>query len=538
MKLQPIALHNRNKLAADYKNNALSQFFSYAPYENAQTRLNDLKKRSFNRQGLVEVLLEMNRNWDAPLKTIEQIQRLKDEESVVVIGGQQAGLLTGPTYTINKLISILQYAKEQEKKLKAPVIPVFWIAGEDHDFAEINHIYSIKNNALTKRTIKQQEYMKTSVSHIKMDKQAVTEWLQIIFNDLVETKHTRVVHQLISDSLDKSFNFVDFFAHIIYRLFPNEGIVLINSADDRLRKLEAPIFQKMIERQEEITEAVFHAGEKLKQAGYHLQVDISQNDANLFYHLDDERILLKRVGNEWIGKNEEIAFSTEQLLKIARNTPEKLSNNVITRPLMQESLFPTLAFIAGDGEISYWALLKDAFSKFDENMNMPPILPRLSFTYVTARIEKLLKERALDPSYIVNNGCEKLEMNWLSAQQQPPFNLIFEETKKRYEALHEPLQQLAKAISDDLGAEAERNWSNILKELEYLEQKTKQSVKNRYLFELSQFQEIANALRPNDVLQERVLNIIPFINECGLEIIERLVTTSASFEDEHYLVYF
>lgn len=538
MELQPITLHHRNPIVTDYQANKMQDFFTYDPFTDSRKRYEDLQQRSFARAELVAVLQKMNKKWDAPLKTLQQIERLHDARSVVVIGGQQAGLLTGPTYTINKLISILQYAQQKEAELNVPVIPIFWIAGEDHDFAEINHVNTVVNNTLTKRILPQQVYLKQSVAHIELNKQLTKEWLRTVFNDFVETEHTKELYELLLASLQKADSFVDFFAQIIYRLFPNSGIVLVNSADPDLRQLEAPHFVQMIERQEAITEAVYHTKEKLIHAGYSLQVDVTQTDANLFYEHQHERILLKRAGAMWVGKNEEVALTTEELLTIARNEPEKLSNNVITRPLMQESLFPTLAFIAGDGEISYWALLKEAFFAYDVAMKMPPIVPRLSFTYITKRVAKLLQERTLDAHFIVNHGCQKLEMNWLAAQQQPPLDLIYDETLRRYEALHAPLQQIAKSISDNLGAEAERNWLNIKKELEYLMHRTKLAIEERYRFELAQFQEIANALRPNDVLQERVLNIFSFLNECGLEVLHELVHLPVDFTEEHYLIYF
>src|SRR5690625_6540117 len=93
----------------------------------------------------------IKRQWDVRKSTLKNIERFRSEESVVVIGGQQAGIMTGPMYTINKVISIIQLAREQEDVLKIPVIPVFWIAGEDHDYEEINHLYLIKDEQIRKQ---------------------------------------------------------------------------------------------------------------------------------------------------------------------------------------------------------------------------------------------------------------------------------------------------------------------------------------------------------------------------------------------------
>ena len=108
-------------------------------------RVQDLREREFFRQDLVAHLLEYNTKLQAGEATIQNVKALGDEDTYVVIAGQQAGLLTGPLYTIHKIISVLQLAKEKEESLGVKVVPVFWIAGEDHDMDEINHTFVTKN---------------------------------------------------------------------------------------------------------------------------------------------------------------------------------------------------------------------------------------------------------------------------------------------------------------------------------------------------------------------------------------------------------
>ncbi len=127
---------------------------------------------------------------------------------------------------------------------------------------------------------------------------------------------------------------------------------------------------------------MYETAQQIHQAGYSVQVDVEKDDGNLFYHDEaQERILLVRKDDIWIGKNDEVELTTTDLVHLARNEPERLSNNVITRPLMQEAMLPTLTFIAGDAEIGYWALLKNAFKALDETLTMPPDRPA-SFGHV------------------------------------------------------------------------------------------------------------------------------------------------------------
>src|SRR5699024_4306531 len=209
--------------------------------------------------------------------TLQQIERLREENSVVVIGGQQAGLLTGPLYTIHKIISIIKYAKEQEARLNIPVVPVFWIAGEDHDYDEINHIYTTADNELNKRIIEQEEWQKKSVSHIPLDQSLTEKWVKQVFHDLTETEYTRDLSAGIMQHVKQSDSFVDFFARLIFQLFADDGIVLIDSANEQLRYLESEVFIQLIHQQTEITNAIVDRAQKIHYEGHDVQVDVDRN---------------------------------------------------------------------------------------------------------------------------------------------------------------------------------------------------------------------------------------------------------------------
>src|SRR5699024_1742087 len=174
--------------------------------------------------------------------------------SVVVIGGQQAGLLTGPMYTINKIMSIIQLAKQQENKYNIPVLPVFWIAGEDHDFDEINHIHMPAATGMKKHTIHQQTSKKTPISELLIDHSAARRWLDELFEQLYETAHTKSLYNMLQMCLEQAQSYVDFFARIIHQLFDEEGLILVDSADVSLRSLESDYFTQLIDKQPEIAD--------------------------------------------------------------------------------------------------------------------------------------------------------------------------------------------------------------------------------------------------------------------------------------------
>src|SRR5699024_2425337 len=142
---------------------------------------------------------------------------------------QQAGLLTGPSYTMNKIITVIRLAKEKENELNQPVLPVFWIAGEDHDFDEINHVFSIKDNKLYKHLINQYDSTAKSVSDINIDKDAAKKWLQRHLSDVPDTNYSATWDDDTIRCLHKSRSYTDFFARLIFQLVPDTDVILVDA---------------------------------------------------------------------------------------------------------------------------------------------------------------------------------------------------------------------------------------------------------------------------------------------------------------------
>ncbi|TFJ94553.1 bacillithiol biosynthesis cysteine-adding enzyme BshC [Lentibacillus salicampi] len=540
MRITPITLHKQTALIDDYRHQQLEilEHFDYDPYLEStyQQRAEALQDKQIDRGRLTEALVTMNRRWDAPQSVYHNIERLNEHNSVVVIGGQQAGLLTGPMYTINKIISIIQFAKRQESELQIPVVPVFWIAGEDHDFDEINHVYLPEKNRMKKHTLQQRVTDKRPVSDIPIDQFAAVQWVDQLFGQLKETEQTQNLYRTIQDCLQQSVTYVDFFARVIYQLFDDEGIVLANSADPAMREMEREHFMTLIENQREISSGVHKALQQLSQKGYTVSLDTEPDEAHLFYHQGNERILLTRddEGN-WAGRQHEVLLTTEEIMDIAKHHPAKLSNNVVSRPVMQESLFPTLAFMGGPGEVGYWSALKPAFHAV--GMEMPPVLPRLSFTLIDRHLEKSLRTYGIDDENAVNHGIESLKIRWLAGQSDQPVQQVAAEIRQAIESAHKPLRDIARGIRSDLGELADKNLYYLNEDINYLEDRIMKGLEDRYTKQLNEFDRIQNTLHPQNGLQERMWNPFIWLNDYGTGFIKELTSQSFSFLDGHHIVY-
>lgn len=537
-----LSLPATNRFASDYlqQTTNIQSFFHYqynSP-EAYKERMAELRNRTFPRQELASHIQEFMSKYPTSPMVTSSIDKLKNPESVVVIGGQQAGILTGPLYSIHKVISIIALAEQKEKELGIPVIPVFWIAGEDHDYPEVNHIFVPNNDKAEKSTIPQKVLQKKMVSDIQLDKETFQQWIQDIFREFGETEHTGNVMDFINQALERTNSFVDIFATIIMELFKEKGLLIVDSGNAGMRNLEKSIFQQQILNQQMITESLLQQQSKMQEANYPLAIESKESAANLFYYDANynERILLEfdLDTNRFVGKNGAIVFTREQLLEIAECNPEKLSNNVVTRPLTQEWLFPNLAFIAGPGEISYWAELKKIFERF--SIKMPPIVPRLNITFMDRNIESDLKELGIDLQSVLTNGTTAYKDRFFSSVKDEELDFYFEDAKKALMTQYGLIEQRLSESDKSLLPLLKKNEDLILKQLDFMIGRVDASRRQKYDVELKKYDRIDLALRPNGIPQERVWNIFQYLNLYGIDFVSRIMALDFVFDGAHKVI--
>ena len=272
MEMLNLSLPATNRFATGYLAGApeIQNFFHYQ-YQNKsdyEARLLELKNRTFMRKELALCIEEYMKPFPTSEVVKDSLTKLaNDENSVVVIGGQQAGILTGPLYSIHKVISIIAFAKQKEAQLNIPVVPIFWIAGEDHDFQEVNHIYMEKEDKIQKVTYPEKVLEKRMVTDIELNQELCLEWVEEIVSELGETDFTNDLLQFMKEAIQKSKTFVDFFAHIIMELFKKEGLLIIDSGYAGLRNLEKEIFISQVEQATKVTKSVKDMQKKLHEYG-------------------------------------------------------------------------------------------------------------------------------------------------------------------------------------------------------------------------------------------------------------------------------
>lgn len=540
MEMTELTMPQLNRLASAYMDGdrkVLSLFdYHHQNTQDFSLRLNELNGREFPREALADVLLSYNESFNPSQAVLDHIEQLRQPDSVAVVGGQQAGVLTGPLLTIHKCLSIIRLAKQQEGRLGVPVIPVFWIAGEDHDFEEINHTYVLRNGHPRKVSVPVFQTEKKSASAMALEKEKIKAWTEEVIASFGESEHTAVVAGLLNESLEKSETFTDWFAFLLMHLFKDEGLVLVDSGDPGLRALEKPFFKKMIRQNEELNRAVLQQIDQLHEIGFEETIEVDENSANLFYYVDGERVLLERdVEGYFRGKNNECLLSVDEMIAEAENHPERLSNNVVTRPLMQESLFPTLAFVGGPGEIAYWSTLKQAFHLF--GYKVPLLMPRLNITLVDRQTEKWLSEQGVSTEQALMNGVNREKERWLADRKEWDAAGEAELVKQEIDHVHERMRSLAVKVDSHLEEIGRKNIGHLFNQIDYFTQQIERVYKGRYERELAKFDAIEAWLLPKAAPQERIWSVFPFLNLYGMDLVKRLAKQPFEFNGKHKVIY-
>lgn len=538
MKLEKYKQPLHNKVLQEYKENAAFRE-RYFDYENEQAhyekRLEELQTRTFKREALRDVIENFMTPFGLSVAQVDHLKELVDEKAVTIIGGQQAGVLTGPLYSVHKAISVILHAREQRERLGVPVIPVFWIAGEDHDLNEINHVYSETNGQLLKEQIVDRFVLKETASEAKYDQQEMVQFVKRIFGKFGETAYTEALLQTVLEAVEEEQTFTNFFVRLMNGLFKEQGLLWIDAADPALRKLESDYFTKLIEYAEPIAERVYEAEQQFLADGFNLPIEAETDAANLFYMHETGRVLLMREGDRFVNESVGLSMTTEELLDITKHEPEKLSNNVVTRPIMQDLVFPVLAFVGGAGELAYWALLREAFHTLD--IRMPIFVPRMSVTFVLPKVEKIMQKEVLSFEDVLQGQASNEKIALLEALQDQSFSVEVSSMTAQLRTQYDALTARFAEDNPMLQQLIEKNYTFHEKQLTYLKHKYEDAIYVKHQTQLERFDYVEAQLYPLGQYQERIYHPYVYLNAYGPNLIQDMMNLLFECDGEHYIVY-
>lgn len=474
--------------------------------------------RPADRDPLVDVLVEQNRRGGGGESCLQNAEALRDPESIAIVTGQQVGLFTGPLYTIYKTITTLQLADEWAEQTGRTVVPVFWVEGEDHDFEEIGSSHLLRRNEVVSLTYDHDvEDNPGAVGRLSL-----TDNIDTLIGDLDEvlpsSDFKAAVLERVRAAYASGTTLEDAFAGLLRSLFEGEGLVFMNPDDEQLKALTRPLFRRELEDPETPAARINATSQALRDQGYHAQVHA--RPTNLFWLEDGARVPID-VGQDghFVLRGTDRTFRRAELQDRLQTEPERFSPNVVLRPLMQDFLLPTAAYVAGPSEISYFAQYGGVYEW--AGLEMPLIHPRASVSLVERKVQKVLDKYDLTVCNF-RADLDRLFQEVVVDTMEVDVDALFQEATTQIHQAMNALKSNVETVDRTLGSSAEAARAGIVDELEDLKQKVVRAEKRQQDEVRDQLEKAHVNLRPNGTLQERVINVLYFLNKYSLDLVDEL----------------
>jgi len=440
-------------------------------------------------------------------------KRFVEEGGYVVTTGQQPGLFGGPLYSLYKGITTVRLAEALEPLLGKPVLPLFWVASEDHDWAEANHTYLVDvDNELHLSTLGDRPGdVHPPLHRILLGPEAVA--VRDAFIDaLPRTDFSAPYVALLRDAVTEGATLPGSFLRIMEELLGPMGLCFTDAADPVVKAASVELLLDELSRSEE-TEAVLGAtAARLEEAGYGLQVALMEGGVNLFLEgpLGRERLYRENGGVRLHASGDVLTLS--EVRARATRDPSVLSPNVLFRPVVESAVFPTLSYVAGPGEAAYFGQLRDFFGAF--GMRMPVVHPRRGATVVEGKVRKVLDKFGLEPTALERPFHE---VAGDIAREEIPGEIQAALASLRG-AIGKgtgELQGAVKALDPTLKGPAQHVRAQAFAALDEVERKVVQAVKRENDIALAQLEKARLHLYPDGRLQERVFNVFYYLARYG-----------------------
>ncbi len=531
---------HQTKLFVDFQKNAekINKFFPSKNKKLKEFSGEVLVNYKTDRQKLCDMLFVENQQYQVGKKTFANIEKLRQADCVAVLTGQQAGLFSGSGYTIYKALSAIKLADELTKQgIKA--VPIFWIASEDHDFEEISKTFFIDAENKISEVINKPANISDSspIGFIKLD-ETIDESIKTFIESLPKTEFTPQIKNLLTETYKRGESFSVAFGRLLAKIFIDNGLIFISPLNKKFRELCSPIYKSAIENSEIITNKLLQRNDELTSENYHSQV-LVQEDFFPFFYIDENQKRNSLKFDKKTGKiksqDSALEFSIKDLTELARNSPESLSPNALMRPVVQDYLFPTICYFGGGAEIAYFA----QNSVIYETLNCPatPIRHRSSFTIIQGRHRRNLDKYDLNFADLFR-GKETILAGivekYINPETSQTFKSTLENVNKQLDILSKDLIHDEPTLADNLANRRQKiEWHlETLQNKFYRAETLKNDVINKRIESL--FAEVL----PENVLQERTINTLYFLNIFGEHFVEWLYKVVNPEETDHQIIIF
>ncbi|HEY7333450.1 MAG TPA: bacillithiol biosynthesis cysteine-adding enzyme BshC [Bryobacteraceae bacterium] len=503
-------LPGTSRLFADfsYRFDRVARFYRHNPHNPASfdAAAKEIDYPNDRRAALVRAL--QAQNGDS-----ESLRRLAQPGTVAVVTGQQVGLFGGPAYTLYKALTAVRLAQDLSNR-GIPAVPIFWLASEDHDFPEVSSAWTFTSaHEPVRLTVNPPETngRPRPVGRIPLKNPPVAE----LRESLKGFADGERVAALVEDAYRPGTTFSSAFRALLSAILPKTGLILLDPLDPAIREIWAPLASEALAAAGELKTRLLERNRELTTSGYHAQVHLEPKTSLFFLLENGERITLRLKDSE---------FQT------LADRAADISPNALLRPVMQDYLLPTVAYIGGPGELAYFAQSQVIYDQLLGRM--PVVVSRAGFTLLDQRAAKLLERYQLPfPAALVHE--QELEQRLANALVPESVGRSFEQTSGEMRRLLSGLGEEVARFDPTLGSALEKSRAKVLHQIEKLRRKTARETLRRTERASSDAKFLHNLIFPHRHLQERFYSILPFLAKHGLDIADRLIGATSQACPDH-----
>ncbi|HUJ51861.1 MAG TPA: bacillithiol biosynthesis cysteine-adding enzyme BshC [Bryobacteraceae bacterium] len=437
------------------------------------------------------------------------LDRLAKPGTVAVVTGQQVGLFSGPAYTIYKALTAARLAAQLTDQ-GIPAVPIFWLATEDHDFAEVNHSFVFgadhRPAELSVHGVDAPEHPVGAISIAAPPIDGLREALSPF-------PYGDTVVRMAAEAYQPGATFGAAFQALLERLLAKFGLLFIDPLDEAVRRMAAPILRTALGEGDRLKQQLLDRNRELEAHGYHAQVHLEQKTSLAFLLEGDRRITLRRQNGDYVSKDRR--YSVSQLIDLA----EHLSPNALLRPVVQDYVLPTVAYVGGPAELAYMAQSEVLYE--DLLGRMPVMLARNGFTLLDARTAKLMARYGI-PITGFFHGEEAVRERIAQQLVPPELAREFEQTRTTVADSLDRVRGDLVSFDSTLAQAADKVRSKMLYQLSKIERKTARQTLQRNQRAAQDAGYMSGLIFPEKHLQERFYSILPFVAKHGMELMDTL----------------